>query len=75
MRKNKYKKVLIFGGTGFLGNSLIKLLEKMDAKIHPKITENPIKMMSKSVFDALWDGPGPQLGPRPEKVRKKKLCS
>ena len=30
--------------------------------------------MSKSVFDALWDGPGPQLGPRLEKVRKKQIC-
>ncbi len=33
MGKNKYKKFLIFGGTGFLGNSLIKLLLKMDAEI------------------------------------------
>ncbi len=33
MGKRKYKKILIFGGTGFLGNSLIKLLLKMDAEI------------------------------------------
>ncbi len=33
MGKNKYKKILIFGGTGFLGNSLIKLLLKMDVEI------------------------------------------
>ena len=33
MGKSKYKKILIFGGTGFLGNSLIKLLLKMDTKI------------------------------------------
>ena len=33
MGKSKYKKILIFGGTGFLGNSLIKLLLKMDTDI------------------------------------------
>ena len=33
MGKRKYKKILIFGGTGFLGNSLIKLLLKMNAEI------------------------------------------
>ena len=33
MGKTKDKNILIFGGTGFLGNSLIKLLIKMDAKI------------------------------------------
>ncbi len=33
MGKSKNKKILIFGGTGFLGNSLIKLLLKMDAEI------------------------------------------
>ena len=33
MGPTKYKKILIFGGTGFLGNFLIKLLEKIDAKI------------------------------------------
>ena len=33
MGKRKYKKILIFGGTGFLGKSLIKLLSKMDTKI------------------------------------------
>ena len=33
MGKRKYKKVLIFGGTGFLGKSLIKLLSKMDTEI------------------------------------------
>jgi len=33
MGKSKYKKILIFGGTGFLGNSLIKSLLKMDAEI------------------------------------------
>ena len=33
MGQTKYKKLLVFGGTGFLGNSLIKLLENNDAKI------------------------------------------
>ncbi len=33
MGKRKNKKFLIFGGTGFLGNSLIRLLLKMDAEI------------------------------------------
>ena len=33
MGKSKNKKIIIFGGTGFLGNSLIKLLLKMDAEI------------------------------------------
>tara|TARA_S200000501_G_scaffold236764_1_gene221937 strand:+ start:761 stop:964 length:204 start_codon:yes stop_codon:yes gene_type:complete len=33
MGKRKYKKILIFGGTGFLGKSLIKLLSKMDIEI------------------------------------------
>ncbi len=33
MGKSKLKKILIFGGTGFLGNSLIKLLLKMDTEI------------------------------------------
>jgi len=33
MGQTKYKNILIFGGTGFLGNSVIKLLEKKDAKI------------------------------------------
>ena len=33
MGPTKYKKILVFGGTGFLGNSLIKLLEKIDSKI------------------------------------------
>ena len=33
MGKRKYKKILIFGGTGFLGKSLIKLLSKMDTEI------------------------------------------
>ena len=33
MGQTKYKKILVFGGTGFLGNSLIKLLENKDAKI------------------------------------------
>ena len=33
MGQTKYKKILVFGGTGFLGNSLIKLLENNDAKI------------------------------------------
>ena len=33
MGKRKFKKILIFGGTGFLGKSLIKLLSKMDTEI------------------------------------------
>ena len=33
MGKRKNKKILMFGGTGFLGNSLIKLLLKMDSEI------------------------------------------
>ena len=33
MGQTKYKKLLVFGGTGFLGNSLIQLLRKIDAKI------------------------------------------
>ncbi len=33
MGKRKNKKILIFGGTGFLGNSLIKMLLKMDTEI------------------------------------------
>ena len=33
MGKRKYKKILIFGGTGFLGKSLIKLFSKMDTEI------------------------------------------
>ncbi len=33
MGKSKNKKILVFGGAGFLGKSLMKLLLKMDAKI------------------------------------------
>ncbi len=47
MGKRKYKKILIFGGTGFLGKSLIKLLSKMDTEIilftRKTISENSIQ--------------------------------
>ena len=33
MKTKKNKKIVIFGGSGFLGNSLIKFLIKMDYEI------------------------------------------
>ena len=32
-----------------------------------EIGENPLEMQSKSVFDALWDGPDRSWGPDPKK--------
>ena len=33
MKTKKNKKIAVFGGSGFLGNSLIKFLIKMDCEI------------------------------------------